>query len=181
MIAGIVAAVSLSPTHAFSKPTRASIRLLAGLGVQGDAHLGTTIKHLSRVKKDPDQPNLRQVHLIHSELHDELRAAGFSVSAGQMGENLTTRGLDLLGLPEGAHLHLGETALVELTGLRTPCSQLDDFRSGLMQACLSKDEQGNVIRKSGVMGIVLVSGEVRPGDPIRVQLPPEPHRPLGPI
>jgi len=181
MKSGTVTAVSLSPTHSFSKPNQSSIRLLAGLGVEGDAHMGATVKHLSRVQKDPQQTNLRQVHLIHSELHDELRAAGFTVSAGQMGENVTTRGIDLLGLPAGARLHLGGSAVVELTGLRTPCAQLDDFQDGLMQACLSKDRQGNLIRKSGVMGIVLVGGELRPGDPVRVDLPPPPHQPLGPV
>jgi MOSC domain-containing protein YiiM len=124
---------------------------------------------------------LRQVHLIHAELHDKLLAEGFQVLAGQMGENITTRGLDLLGLPAGSRLHLGEAAVVELTGLRTPCVQLDNFQAGLMKACLAKDEQGNVIRKSGVMGIVLAGGEVRRGDAIRVELPPEPRQPLGPV
>ncbi|HJX29358.1 MAG TPA: MOSC domain-containing protein [Thermoanaerobaculia bacterium] len=175
---GIVTAVSRSPVHRFSKETEGSIRLLAGLGVEGDAHLGETVKHRSRVRQDPTQPNLRQVHLIHSELHDELRAAGFDVSAGEIGENVTTRGVDLLGLPTGTRLYLGEVAVVEVTGLRNPCSQLDHFQPGLLAAVLGRDEHGNVIRKAGIMGIVLVGGEVRPGDPIQVELPPEPHRPL---
>jgi MOSC domain-containing protein YiiM len=178
---GVVTAVSRSPTHTLSKPDQDSIRLLTGLGVEGDAHLGETVKHRSRVARDPSQPNLRQVHLIHAELHDELRAAGFAVSAGQLGENVTTRGVDLLGLPTGTRLHLGDTVVVEVTGLRNPCYQLDRIRPGLMAATLGRDEDGNLIRKAGVMGIVLAGGEVRPGDPIRVELPPEPHRALEPV
>ena len=180
-MSGTVIAVSCSPTYTFTKPTQESIRLLTGLGVEGDAHLGETVKHRSRVARDPTQPNLRQVHLIHAELHDELRDAGFVVSAGQMGENVTTRGVDLLGLPTGTRLHLGKAAVVEVTGLRKPCVQLDHFQSGLMTAVLEQDEQGKLIRKAGVMGIVLAGGEVRPGDPISVELPPEPHRPLEPV
>lgn len=176
-----VEAVSLSPTHIFSKPNHPAIRLLAGLGVEGDAHMGLTVQHLSRVARDPSQPNLRQVHLIHGELHDELRAAGFDVSAGQMGENITTRGVDLLGLPTGARLRLGKDALVEITGLRNPCAQLDGLQAGLMAATLDRDEQGELVRKAGVMGVVLTGGEVRPGDAITVELPAEPHRPLRPV
>ncbi len=180
-MAGTVEAVSLSPTHTFSKPNQQRIRLLAGLGVEGDAHLGETVKHRSRVKRDPSQPNLRQVHLIHAELHDELRAGEFDVSAGQMGENVTTRGVDLLGLPTGTRLRLGETAVIEITGLRNPCYQLDDFQQGLMAATLDRDEHGSLIRKAGVMAIVLTGGEVRPGDPITLELPPEPHHALQPV
>ena len=175
---GLVTAVGRSARHTFGKPTRDGIRLLAGLGVEGDAHIGETVKHRSRVRQDPSQPNLRQVHLVHAELHDELRAAGFDVSAGQMGENVTTRGVDLLGLPTGATLHLGETASVELTGLRNPCKQLDGLQQGLMRAVLDRDEGGNLVRKAGVMGVVVAGGEVRPGDGVRVELPPGPHRPL---
>jgi MOSC domain-containing protein YiiM len=174
----IVTAVSRSSSHSFSKPNQDSIHLLAGLGVEGDAHLGTTVKHRSRVAKDPTQPNLRQVHLIHSELFDELAERGFPVAAGAMGENVTTRGIDLLNLPAGARLHLGKSVVVEVTGLRNPCVQIDRFQKGLMKAVLGKDEQGKVIRKSGIMAIVLEGGEVQPGDAILVELPPEPHRPL---
>jgi MOSC domain-containing protein YiiM len=174
----IVTAVSLSSSHSFSKPKRDSIRLLAGLGVEGDAHLGTTVKHRSRVAKDPTQPNLRQVHLIHSELFEELAGKGFAVASGELGENVTTQGIDLLSLPAGARLRLGESVVIEVTGLRNPCVQIDRFQKGLMKAVLDKDEQGNVIRKSGIMGIVLEGGEVRPGDAIRVELPGGPHRPL---
>ena len=178
---GIVTAVSCSATHTLSKPHQDNIRLLSGLGVEGDAHLGKTVKHRSRVARDPSQPNLRQVHLIHAELHDELRVAGYTVSVGQMGENITTRGVALLDLPTGTQLHLGDTAVVEVTGLRNPCAQLDGIQPGLMGAVLGRDAHGNLIRKAGVMGIVVASGEVRPGDPIRVELPPEPHRALEPV
>ena len=178
---GIVIAVSQSPTHSFSKPNRGSVNLLAGLGVESDAHMGEKVQHRSRVAKDPNQPNLRQVHLIHAELHDELRERGFDVSAGQMGENITTRGIELLGLPTGTRLYVGNSAVVEVTGLRNPCYQLDDFQNGLMKAVLDKDEQGNLIRKAGVMGIVLTGGEVHVNDVIRVELPPEPHAALKPV
>ncbi|WP_404789888.1 MOSC domain-containing protein [Altericista sp. CCNU0014] len=175
---GIVAAVSRSTQHTFSKANQEKIFLQAGLGVEGDAHLGKTVKHRSRVAADPSQPNLRQVHLIHAELHDELQAAGFAVSAGQMGENVTTRGIDLLSLPTGTQLYLGDVAVVEITGLRNPCTQLDRFQPGLMAAVLGRDADGKIIRKAGVMGIVVESGEIRPGDLIRIELPPEPHQPL---
>lgn len=176
-----VVAVSTSPTHTFTKPRRAVVRLLAGLGVEGDAHLGTTVKHRSRVRRKPSQPNLRQVHLIHAELHDELRAEGFAVEPGELGENVTTRGIDLLGLPTGSRLRLGADAVVEITGLRNPCYQIDDFSSGMLKAVLGRDDDGNLVRKAGVMGIVLTAGEVRPGDPIAVELPSLPHHPLVPV
>ncbi len=178
---GRVAAVHRSAAHTLEKGAQVSIELLAGLGVNGDAHMGVAVKHRSRVARDPNQPNLRQVHLIHAELHDELRDRGFSVRAGQMGENITTRGVDLLGLPVGTRLHMGTDAVVEITGLRNPCAQLNGIQDGLMAAVLDRDEQGNLIRKAGVMGIVLASGAVRPDDTIRVELPPEPHQPLAPV
>jgi MOSC domain-containing protein YiiM len=178
---GIVTAVSCSATHSFSKPNAGSIRLVAGLGVEGDAHQGVTVKHRSRVARDPTVPNLRQVHLMHAELFQELRQTGFAVSAGQMGENVTTSGIDLLGLPTGARLHLGSEAVVAITGLRNPCRQLDNFQPGLMAATLARDPGGNLVRKAGIMGIVLEGGEVKEGDPIRVELPPQPHLPLAPV
>jgi len=180
-VAGVVTAVSRAAEHTFSKANADGLRLLAGLGVEGDAHLGRTVQHRSRVARDPSRSNLRQVHLIHEELHDELRAGGFTVEAGQMGENVTTRGVDLLGLPTGTRLHLGQTAVVEVTGLRNPCAQLDKVQNGLLAATLDKDADGNVIRKAGIMGIVLADGEVRPGDAIEVELPPEPRTPLEPV
>ena len=175
---GEITAVSRSATHTMSKPNVDRIELLEGLGVEGDAHLGRRVKHRSRVRQNPDQPNLRQVHLIHAELHDELRERGFDVAPGAMGENVTTRGVDLLGLPRGARLRLGESAVVEITGLRNPCSQLDGLQPGLMEATLERGSRGELIRKAGVMGIVLAGGEVSPGDPIAVELPPAPHEAL---
>jgi MOSC domain-containing protein YiiM len=179
--AGAVAAVARSEDHTMSKPVRDSIVLVAGLGVEGDAHQGVRVKHRSRVRRDPMAPNLRQVHLIHEELLDELGAKGFELAPGQLGENVTTRGVDLLRLPTGTRIHLGATAVVELTGLRNPCSQLDGLREGLMAAMLDRDEEGGLVRKAGVMGIAVAGGEVRAGDPIRVEPPSEPHRPLEPV
>jgi len=171
--AGIVVAVSRSAVHALAKHSEPEIRLLAGLGVQGDAHMGETVQHRSRVARDPTQPNLRQVYLIHAELFEELRAGGFDVSAGQIGENVTTRGVDLLALPAGARLRLGSSAIVEMTGLRNPCAQLDDFRPGLMKALMHGE--GPLRSKAGVMGIVLASGDVRPGDSIAIDVPNGPR------
>jgi MOSC domain len=178
---GVVTAVSRSAGHTLGKPNHDSIRLLAGLGVEGDAHMGITVKHRSRLARFANEPNLRQVHLIHAELHDELRERGFGVSAGQMGENVTTRGVDLLGLPTGARLCLGDTAVIEVTGLRNPCAQLDRIQRGLMGATLERGKDGSLIRKAGVMAVVLAGGEVRPGDPIRVELPTEPFQSLTPV
>jgi len=181
MSAATVAAVSRDDQHAFSKPVRNTIRLVAGLGVEGDAHAGQTVQHLSRIARDPSAPNLRQVHLIHAELHDELGLRGYRVAAGDMGENVTTRGIDLLSLPTGTRLLLGEDAVVEVTGLRNPCVQLDGFQHGLMRAVLDRDEEGQLVRKAGVMAIVLVGGQVTAGDRIAVLYPPEPHIPLQPV
>ena len=178
MTTATVISVSAAMGHRFSKPVQASIRLLAGLGVDGDAHCGETVKHRSRVAVDPTQPNLRQVHLLHAELLDELNAAGFAVAPGEMGENLLTRGLDLLGLPVGTTLRLGADALVEITGLRNPCAQIEGFRPGLLAAVLGRDAEGRLVRKAGIMGIVLEGGAVAPGDAIAVTLPALPHRAL---
>jgi MOSC domain-containing protein YiiM len=178
---GVVTAVSRSKEYTFSKPNEDSITLVAGLGVAGDVHQGVTVKHRSRVARDPSQPNLRQVHLIHEELHDELRDKGFEVKPGDIGENVTTSRIDLLALPTGTRLHLGTKAVVEVTGLRNPCLQLDAFRRGLQKAVLDRDEEGRLVRKAGIMSIVLTGGEVRPGDPITVELPAEPHNALEPV
>ncbi len=167
---GIVVSVASSGVHGFSKALQPAIRLLAGLGVEGDAHQGVTVKHRSRVARDPTQPNLRQVHLAHAELFEELADQGFSVSPGDIGENVLTRGLDLLGLPRGARLRLGE-ALVEVTGLRNPCVQLDRFQMGLMAATLGRDDAGALVRKAGVMAVVIEGGVVRAGDAISVEMP----------
>lgn len=179
--AGRVVAVSRAPRHSFSKTPELVVRLIAGLGVEGDAHQGVTVKHRSRVARDPSQPNLRQVHLLAAELHDELAAAGFEVHAGQLGENVTTLGVDLLALPTGTRLRLGDQAIVSITGLRNPCVQIERFRTGLLDAVLSRDARGNLIRKAGVMAVVLEGGEVRPGDPVAVMLPEPPHRALEPV
>jgi MOSC domain-containing protein YiiM len=173
--------VSRSAAHTFTKLGVGSIRLIADLGVEGDAHLGHTVQHRSRVARDPGQPNLRQVHLIHTELHDELRAQGFDLLPGAMGENITTRGLDLLAMPRGTRLHLGAKAVIELTGLRNPCVQLDALQKGLMAAVLDRDDEGRLIRKAGVMAVVLAGGQVRPGEQIGVELPAGPSQPLRPV
>jgi MOSC domain-containing protein YiiM len=178
MTAARVVAVCASPDHTFSKPAQPSIALLAGLGVRGDAHCGDTVKHRSRVAQDPTQPNLRQVHLIHAELFDELGRLGFDIKPGDLGENVTTIGVDLLSLPEDTLLHLGASAVVRLAGLRNPCWQLDNFRSGLTSAVLDRAPDGSLVRKSGVMGVVVTGGEVVAGDPVVVKLPAGPLRPL---
>ncbi|MGG5811318.1 MOSC domain-containing protein [Falsiroseomonas sp. CW058] len=179
MAGGVVAAVARDASHRFSKQPQRAIRLIPGLGVEGDAHAGVTVKHRSRVARDPTAPNLRQVHLIHAELFGELAAAGFEVGPAALGENITTRGIDLLGLPRGARLLIGETAVVEVTGLRNPCIQIDRFRPGLMAATLGRDATGGLVRKTGVMGIVLAGGEVRAGDAIAVEMPEGARVPMG--
>jgi MOSC domain-containing protein YiiM len=180
-VSGFVVGVQRDSGHRFSKPGVAEIRLVDGIGVDGDAHAGPTVQHRSRVRRDPSQPNLRQIHLIHGELHDELAARGFDIGAGDMGENVTTCGVDLLALPTGTVLRLGRQAEVELTGLRNPCLQLDRFADGLLAAVLDRDADGELVRKAGVMAIVRAGGRVRVGDPIAVQLPQTPHRRLRPV
>lgn len=175
---GTVVAVGSSGQYSFTKPSRESITLLAGLGVEGDVHAGETVRHRSRIAEDPTQPNLRQVHLIHEELFAEVAGAGFEVVPGELGENVTTRGLDLLGLPAGTLLRLGGEAVVEVTGLRNPCRQIDGFRPGLLKQVVGRDEDGTVVRKAGIMGVVRTGGVVRPGDAIGVELPDGPHRRL---
>ena len=178
---GSVVAVSLSATHDFSKRNQHAIRLVPGEGVMGDSHSGATVQHRSRVARDPTQPNLRQVHLIHSELFAELRGKGLEVAPGEMGENITTQGVELLSLPTGARLRIGAAAVIEVTGLRNPCAQLDHFQPGLTAAVLHRGDDGTLIRKAGVMGIVVADGEIRPGDTIQVELPPMPCVPLAPV
>lgn len=174
-MAATVQSVSASAQHRFSKARQSQIRLLAGLGVQGDSHAGAKVQHLSRVRQNPDQPNLRQVHLIHAELLDELADQGFTVQPGNLGENVLTRGLDVLSLPRGTRLHIGSEAVIEVTGLRNPCSQIENFQPGLLKAVLDEDKDGELIRKAGIMGVVLTGGAVSPEDEIRVELPPLPH------
>ncbi|MFI5806050.1 MOSC domain-containing protein [Streptomyces sp. NPDC051561] len=177
-VTAAVTAVSSNSSYSFTKPNRDSITLLAGLGVEGDVHAGVTVKHRSRVAQDPTQPNLRQVHFIHQELFDEVRQQGFEVRPGQLGENVTTSGIDLLALPVGTLLRLGGEAVVEVTGLRNPCLQIDNFQDGLLKQVVGRDPDGAVVRKAGIMGIVRTGGRVGPGDTITVELPAEPHRPL---
>lgn len=176
-----VVAVHRDATHRFSKLAVESITLRAGLGVVGDAHFGATVQHRSRVARDPSAPNLRQVHLVAAELLDELLAQGFRVAPGVIGENVTTRDVDLLALSTGTRLELGDSAAVEIAGLRNPCGQLDNYQDGLMSAVLDRDPAGRLIRRAGVMAVVLRDGVVRPGDPISVRLPTGPHRPLEPV
>ncbi|WP_323013856.1 MOSC domain-containing protein [Devosia sp.] len=173
---GRVVSVSRDPGHHFSKPVVPEIRLLAGLGVEGDAHAGSTVKHRSRVRVDPTQPNLRQVHLLHHELFDELQAKGFAVAPGDLGENVVVEGIDLLALPVDTELHLGQEAVVRLTGLRNPCAQIENFKKGLLEAVLDRDADGGLIRKAGVMSVVVTGGVVRVGDGVKVVKPPLPHR-----
>ena len=181
-MAASVVAVHRSSSHSFSKFAEdEGITLLAGLGVEGDAHAGRTVQHRSRVARDASAPNLRQVHLLHAELFDELIAAGFAVWPGELGENVTTRGVDLLGLPTGTRLRLGAQAVVELTGLRNPCAQIDRFQAGLTAAVLARDAQGELVRKAGVMAVVVRGGIVRAGDGIGVDLPAVPHQRLTPV
>lgn len=173
-----ITSLSRCPTHQFSKQTETQLTLLAGLGVEGDAHCGEKVKHRSRVAANPDQPNLRQVHLIHAELLDELNGQGFTVAPGDLGENILTRGIPLLDLPTGTRLRLGEHAEIELTGLRNPCAQIENFQKGLLAAVLGRAEDGSLIRKGGVMAVVLSGGVIQSGDAIQITLPAEPHRPL---
>lgn len=175
---GTVRAVSSNGDYSFTKPNRMSITLLAGLGVEGDVHAGVTVRHRSRVAQDPTQPNLRQVHLIHEELFTEVGQEGFTVAPGELGENITTGGIDLLGLPVGTLLRIGADAVVEVTGLRNPCVQIDHFQQGLLKQVVGRDEAGDLVRKAGIMGVVQRGGVVRPGDGIGVELPEKPHRPL---
>lgn len=176
-----VVAVSFDARHRFSKMPAERIELIAGHGVAGDAHFGVTVQHRSRKRWNPSAPNLRQVHLIHAELFDELKQHGFDVKPGQLGENITTRNLDLLSLSTGTLLHIGPDAVVEITGLRNPCVQIDRFQPGLLKAVLDHDEAGKLIRKAGVMGIILHGGPVRPTDPIAVERPAKPYQPLEPV
>jgi len=170
-----ILAVHKSKNHNLHKIPRSSINLLKGLGVEGDCHMGRTVKHRSRVAQDPNQPNLRQVHLMHAELFVELASKGYDIKPGKLGENITTQGIDLLGLPKGTLLHLGDSAIVCITGLRNPCQQLNNYMPGLMQAVLERDTDGLLIRKSGIMGIVVQGGAIYPGDTITVQLPAQPY------
>jgi MOSC domain-containing protein YiiM len=175
---GRVIAVCAARGHNFSKPPLLSIRLVPGLGVEGDGHYGATVQHPYLARKDPTAPNLRQVHLIHEELFTEVAAKGFDIKPGDLGENITTTGIDLLGLSPGTIMYVGDDAIIEITGLRNPCVQIDRFREGLLKAMLDKTADGQLVRKSGIMSVVKTGGDVRPGDTIRIVPPDGPHRPL---
>lgn len=222
-----VLAVSSSSEHTFSKSNQAVITLIVGHGVQGDCHAGKTVQHRSRLKIQPPPPNLRQVHLIQSEIfeevrqnelrddvsrrHDPTKVASFlssffshdsnpgagssepsssgssshpSLLPGQLGENVTTQGIDLLGLSEGTVLRFVDdgddteekkqdvatsVAGIRITGLRNPCPQIEKFRDGLQDRFIVRDEQRKIVgRKAGVMGVVENGGEVKPGMKILV-------------
>ncbi|MBW9121029.1 MOSC domain-containing protein [Microbacterium trichothecenolyticum] len=178
---GHVVAVARDDAHRFSKPARESITLIAGVGVEGDAHAGATVQHLSRIKRDPSTPNLRQVHLIHAELFDDMADRGHAVTPGALGENITTAGIDLLGLSRGTRLELGEDAVIEITGLRNPCTQINGLSEGLMKELVHVDDTGATVRLAGVMSVVLTGGVVRPGDRIRVLPPAGRFEPLQPV
>jgi MOSC domain-containing protein YiiM len=180
-LTGEIVAVARKKAHGPRKRPQLMIRLVVGVGVEGDAHAGATVRHRSRRRQFPETANLRQVHLLQEELFAELAAQGFAITPGLMGENVTTRGLDLLALPRGARIRLGETAVVEVTGLRNPCVQLDGLQPGLMAACLGRGPRGEPVRKAGVMTVVLEGGDVRPGDPVVVELPTGPHERLRPV
>jgi MOSC domain-containing protein YiiM len=174
-----IIALARDEAHRFSKQRCTSLRLLAGLGVEGDAHAGRSVQHLSRIAKDPGAANLRQVHLIHAELYDELAGQGFVHEPGQLGENITTRGIDLLGLSRGARLRLGDEAVIEITGLRNPCHQLNGLAPGLMDAVLDRAPDGSLVRKCGVMAVVVSGGEVQVGDAIAIASPKSEFESLG--
>ena len=179
---GVVVAVSRAPEHGFAKRPEAFIQMVAGEGVEGDAHRGRTVQHLYHVRRAPTKPNVCQVHLFGAEKLEELAAAGFALGPGEMGENVLTRGLDLLRLPRGTRIRLGVEAVVEITGLRTPCSQIDGYRKGLQRLLWGpRDAKGGRERRAGVMAVVVTGGRVLPGDAMEVQFPPEPHVPLGPV
>ncbi|MCU1407787.1 MAG: hypothetical protein JWQ43_4090 [Glaciihabitans sp.] len=176
--AATVVSVGRDSRHRFSKPPTDTITLVEGYGVEGDAHAGATVQHRYLRRKDPTLPNLTQVHLMASELFEELEGRGFTVTAGQLGENITTRGIDLINLPLHSRLHLGSSATVLVTGLRSPCHLINKFQDGLMKACLGRDEDGLLVRKAGIMGIVLAGGDITAGDGVRVELPVGPRLPL---
>ena len=176
-----VLSVSRDAGHRFSKPPVAEIRLVAGFGVEGDAHFGRLVQHRYYQRRNPQDPNLRQVHLIHAELLDEVAGQGFVVAPGALGENVTTRGIDLLGLSRGTRLRLGPDALIEITGLRSPCKLINGLAPGLMDAMLGRAADGSVIRKSGVMAVVIEDGTVRSGDAIELESVPLAHEPLEPV
>lgn len=175
-----VVAVACDSKHNIIKPVQAHITLIAGWGVEGDAHAGETIQHRYDKRRNPTAPNLRQIHLMHAELFDHMADQGMTVRPGQMGENITTRDIDILSLPQGTRLKLGN-AVIELTGLRNPCKYLNTIAPGLMKACLAKHKDGTPFPQSGVMGMIIAGGIVKAGDAIEIVLPEKPHHRLLPV
>lgn len=176
----IVIAVASDTAHNIVKPVREHIKLVAGWGVEGDAHAGITVQHRYDKRRNPNAPNLRQVHLMHAELFDQAATLGLTVEPGEMGENITTRGIDILNLPRGTHLKIGD-AIIEVTGLRNPCKYLNQIAPGLLKACMAKHEDGTNFPQSGIMGVILEDGEVKAGDEIHIIAPPKPHERLKPV
>ena len=145
--------------------------------MEGDAHAGPFVRHRHLARRHPKMPNLRQVHLIPSELFQALRADGYELRPGDLGENILTAGLDLEALPLGTILKLGAEAAIELTGLRTPCVLIDRFKPGLKRRMLV-EEYGRPRFRCGVMAVVRSSGRISTGDAIAVRLPSEPLKSL---
>lgn len=172
---GTVVSLSRSAKHRFSKKLEKRLRIVEGHGVEGDAHAGSTVKHRSRVAKDPNQPNLRQVHLIASELLEELSRKGFEIEAGDLGENILTVGIDLIALPKGTRLHIGVSVVLRITGLRNPCPQIEAFQEGLLSQMVEKTKDGSLILKTGIMSVVESGGEIIVGEAIQVELPAMPY------
>jgi len=175
-----VVAVACDKAHNIVKPLQDKITLIAGLGVKGDAHAGKTVQHRYDKARTPDTPNLRQVHLIQSELFDDVAELGMVVEPGQMGENITTRGIDVLALSRGTQLQIGE-ALIEVTGLRNPCKYLNQIAPGLLKACIGKWEDGTILPKTGIMGVVINGGDIKPGDDIHIMATDRPYERLKPV
>jgi len=178
MKSGKVHSLSSSAQHSFSKHTTHQVEVIKGIGIKGDAHAGVKVKHRSRVAKDPNQPNLRQIHLIHLELLKELVAKGYTVNPGDLGENITTEGISILNLPKDTILKIGENVAIQITGLRNPCHQIDKFQKGLLKEVVGKNDAGDIIRMAGIMAIVLEGGMIKVNDEILVELPALPHQKL---
>jgi len=170
---GRVVGLARDGRNGFSKSAMDTICLIQGQGVEGDAHSGPFVRHRYLARRQPRLPNLRQVHLIPSELFEALRNAGYDLHPGDLGDNIATAGLDLETLPMGALLDLGSEACIELTGLRTPCVLIDRFRTGLKRQMVCSEPVAPRFR-CGVMSIVRTGGRLAVGDPIRVRLPPKP-------
>ena len=154
-----VVGLSIDDGHHFSKRAVERVTMVAGVGIEGDVHAGPLVQHRSRVRVDPNQPNLRQVHLIDDAVFAVAASAGFEIDHGDLGENVTVSGLDVHGLAVGTMLRLGESAFVAVTGLRNPCGQINGLRPGLLDV-LRRADGGDIVRRAGIMGVVVRGGEV---------------------